>query len=123
MKTIVLNGKDCTKMFARSGYSVSYRSVQGGNGGVMLDGSYTDDELAIKADIKLPIVPLSEDDVEKLLSIIYENNYVVANFYDPKEKKYRSSVFRRSKMEQKYRGFGSNKKEYWTGSALTLMEK
>ena len=123
MKTIILNGKDCTRMFTRTGYVVSYRSVQGNNGGVMLDGSYTDDELALKVDIKLPVMSLSEDDIVTLLSIIYDGEYVSVNFFDPKEKTYRDSVFRRSQMEQKYRGFGSDGREYWTGPSLTLMEK
>ena len=123
MKTIKLNGTDCTYMFTRTGYVVKYRSVQGNNGGMMLDGSYTEDELALKVDINIPIMPLSEEVLGELLSIIYSEPYVDVYFFDPKEKKYRESVFRRNQTEEKYRGFGSDGKEYWTCTSITLMEK
>lgn len=110
-------------MFTKYGYVVKYRSVQGNNGGLMLDGSTTEDELAVKADIRLPVIPLNETDIGILLALIYEKPYVTIYFFDPKEKSYREAEFRRNQMEEKYRGFGSDGKEYWTGSSLTLMER
>lgn len=122
-KTIRLNGVDVTKMFTSVGYYVTYRSVQGNNGGVMLDGSTTEDELAVKSDVHLPVMPLNEDDVGTLLSLIYQEPYVTMYYYDPRFKSYRETLFRRNSAEQKYRGFGTDGKEYWTGPELTLLEK
>ena len=48
-KTIKINDVDFTSMFTPVGYSVGYKSIQGNNGGLMLDGSYTEDEIAQKA--------------------------------------------------------------------------
>lgn len=122
-KTIKINGKDFTRMFTPRGYVVRYESVQGNNGGLMLDGSTTEDELAIKAVVSLPVMPLNEVDVATLLQAIYSEPYVTLYFYDPLVGGYRETLFRRSQAEQKYRGFGSDGKEYWTGPALTLTEK
>lgn len=122
-KTIKINGKDFTRMFTRYGYVVRYESVQGNNGGLMLDGSTTEDELAVKAIADLPVMPLNEEDVATLLQEIYSEPYVTLYFYDPKLGGYRETLFRRNQSQQKYRGFGSDGKEYWTGPALTLTEK
>lgn len=122
-KTIKLNGVDFTKMFTSVGYYVTYRSVQGNNGGVMLDGSTMEDELAVKSDVHLPVMPLNEADVGELLSVLYQEPYVTMYYYDPRFKSYRETRFRRNSAEQKYRGFGTDGKEYWTGPELTLLEK
>lgn len=122
-KTIKINGADFTRMFTPRGYVVRYESVQGNNGGLMLDGSTTEDELAIKAVVSLPVMPLNEEDVATLLQAIYSEPYVTLHFYDPKLGGYRETLFRRNQAQQKYRGFGSDGKAYWTGPALTLTEK
>lgn len=122
-KTIKINGTDFTSMFTRRGYVVRYESVHGNNGGLMLDGSTTEDELAIKAVVALPVMPLSETDVAVLLQAIYSEPYVTLQYFDPKTGAYRTALFRRSQAEQKYRGYGSDGNEYWTGPSLTLTEK
>lgn len=122
-KTIKINGVDFTNMFTPVGYKVGYKSIQGNYGGLMLDGSYTEDELAQKAVIYLNCMPLNETDISTLLKSVYATLYPQLYYFDPKEKIYRDIQTRRSETEQKYRGFGSDGKEYWTGTVLTLTEK
>lgn len=122
-KTIQINGQDVTSFFVQYGYVVSYKSIKGTNSGTMLDGSYQDDELAVKAVIKLPVMPLNADQIKTLLGLIYQKNYVELYYYDPAAGDYRTITAMREAAEQKYRGFGTDGKEYWTGGALTLTEK
>lgn len=122
-KTIRINDVDVTNLFTRYGYVVSYKSIKGTNAGTMLDGSYQDDELAIKAVIKLPVMPLNADQVKTLLSLVYERTYVDLYYFDPVAGDYKTITAMRQASEQKYRGYGSDGKEYWTGGALTLTEK
>lgn len=122
-KTIKINGVDFTNMFAPFGYSVSYQSVDGGLGGLMQDGTYTEDEMAIKAVVNLPCMPLNEQDLALLLSTVYGIKYVQLHYYDPMSGEYRDIEARRSETSQKYRGAGSDGKDYWTGTVLTLTER
>ena len=122
-KTIKLNNVDFTEMFTKHGYSVSYTSVQGNQGGLMKDGSYMEDELAIKASVSLPCLPLNEEQISSLLSVIYSSPYVQLYYYDPRSGGYRDIVARRNKAEQNHKGFGTDGQEYWTGTVLTLQER
>lgn len=122
-KMFKINDTDFTHMFTSRGYMVQYQSVQGNNAGQMLDGSYMEDELAVKAVVKLNVLPLNEDQVSALLQEIYAKPYVTLYYFDPKQGAYLEKVFRRNATEQKYRGFGSDGKEYWTAAVLTLTEK
>ena len=74
-KTIKINDVDFTSMFTPVGYAVGYKSIQGNNGGLMLDGSYTEDEIAQKAVISLPCMPLNSSNLSNLLSNIYGSVY------------------------------------------------
>lgn len=122
-KIIKINGIDFTNMFTPYGYSVGYEPIQGNYGGLMLDGSYTEDEIARKAVITLPVMPLKESDVSALLQAIYSDKYVSLYYFDPLSGSYLDITARRNKSEQKYRGFGPDGNEYWTGPSLTLTEK
>ena len=122
-KTIKINDVDFTSMFTPVGYAVGYKSIQGNNGGLMLDGSYTDDEIAQKAVISLPCMPLNSSDLSTILSNIYGAEYPKIYYWDPKTEDYRAIYTRRSDTEQKFRGTGTDGKEYWTGVVITLTEK
>ena len=89
----------------------------------MLDGSYTEDEIAQKAVISLPCMPLNSSDLPILLSNIYGAEYPKVYYYDPKTGDYREIYTRRSETKQQFRGLGTDGKEYWTGTALTLTER
>lgn len=122
-KTIKINDVDFTSMFTPVGYSVGYKSIQGNNGGLMLDGSYTEDEIAQKALILLPRMPLNSSDLSTLLSNIYGSEYPKVYYYDPKDGDYREIYTRRNETEHQFVGIGTDGKEYWTGTVITLTEK
>ncbi|MBR4855128.1 MAG: hypothetical protein IKU94_00690 [Bacteroidaceae bacterium] len=122
-KTIKLNNVDFTEMFTKYGYSVSYTSVQGNQGGIMKDGSYMEDELAVKAIVTIPCLPLNEEQLAAVLTAVYSGPYVSLYYYDPRSGGYRDIIARRNKVDQKYKGTGSDGREYWVGTVLTLQEK
>lgn len=122
-KSMKFNGVDVTNMLTPAGYEVEYVSVQGDNGGRTKDGSYVEDEIAVKAVIKAPFIPLNESDLSALLSVIYSATYVSLYYFDPKANAYKTITARKSVSSQKYRGKGADGKEYWTGTVVTITEK
>lgn len=122
-KTLKINGIDFTGYFPREGYSVSYESIQGSNAGLMLDGSYTEDEIAQKATVTLNCMPLNEVQLATLLAEINGTLYPMVYFFDPLLASYRTMQVRRTLTTQKYRGFGGTGVEYWTGTVVTLKER
>lgn len=122
-KTLKINGIDFADYFTEVGYSVSYASVQGNNAGLMLDGSYTEDEIAQKAVITFNCMPLNETQISRLLTEIYGASYHTVTYFDPKSGTERTITARRSVSEQKYRGYGADTKEYWTGTVVTMTER
>lgn len=87
-KDIQLNDVDCSNVFT-AGYDVTYEKRRGNNAGYMLDGSHTDDVIAIKAVIKLPVLPMVENEIGDFLSLL-ATEYVKVYYYDPLQKKYRT---------------------------------
>ena len=122
-KIIKINGVDFTNMITPAGYEVQYESVHGENGGLTLDGSYLEDEIAQKAVIKATCMPMNEDDLASLLSNIYGSKYASVYYFDPKKKGYMTITARRIVSGQKYKGKGSDGKDYWAGTVITLMEQ
>lgn len=122
-KLMKFNGVDVSNMLTPTGYIVEYESVQGENGGLMQDGSYIDDEIAIKTIIKAFFMPLNESDLSVVLNNLYSENYVSVYYFDPKTNGYRTITARRTVSSQKYRGKGADGKEYWTGTVVTLTER
>lgn len=123
-KTIKINGKDFTDAFTPTGYTVSYIKRRGNrnNSGIMLDGSYVDDVLAIKAVVTYYCMPINETILQELLVEIAAT-YVQLEYYDPKEKTYRTITAMPSEPSQKYRGDGADALEYWTGTVIVFTEK
>ena len=119
-KRIVIDGVDYTSYFTRTGYSVVYESVQGDNAGLMLDGSYTEDELKIRAIVTLPCMPLKQDQLSDILQAVYGSPYHTVEYFDPMTRSYKQEEMRRSISEQKYRGYGADGNEYWTGTVITF---
>ncbi len=122
-KIVKINGVDVTDKVTPSGYKVRYESVQGNNSGRMLDGSYTEDEIAKKAVVTIPFMPLSENDISELLGNIYGEPYTSLYYYDPFKKAYITIASRRNVSEQKYVGTGTNGTEYWVGTVATFTER
>lgn len=122
-KTIKIDGTDYTDFFTRVGYSVTYQSIQGKNGGLMLDGSYTEDELALKAVVALPCKALNEEKLSALLTKVYSAVYHQIYYFDPKTNSYRTMEARRAVSQQNYRGFSTNGYEFWTDAVVTFTER
>lgn len=117
-KTIKINGTDYTSYFTRIGYSVAYESVQGNNAGLMLDGSYTEDELKIRTVVTLPCMPLDQEKLSDILQEVYASSYPVVEYFDPMTRSYKTAEMRREVSEQTYKGQGTNGLEYWTGTVI-----
>ena len=81
-KTIKINGVDFTDFFTPVGYKVKHKKITGPNSGYMLDGSYVEDVLAVKAIITCTCMPLSETQLSTLLTQLYGDALSVY-FYDP----------------------------------------
>lgn len=122
MKLIQINGVDYTDLFTPTGYTVSYKKIKGKNGRYMLDGSYVDDVLAVKAVVTCACMPTSEDRISQLLTVLSET-YVSVFYFDPKVSGYRTAIMMPSDPSQTYRGAGTNAVDYWTGTVVMFTER
>ena len=121
-KTIKINNVDFTAYFTPVGYKVTHKKIKGPNEGYMLDGSFTEDILAIKAVITCTCMPLTETQLNALLTQLYSGTLNVY-FFDPKTGDYRTAAMTCEPPESVDRGQGTNAAEYWTGVVLVLTEK
>lgn len=122
MKTVRINGINFTDIFPETGQTVNYIKRRGNASGIMLDGSYVDDVLAVKAVWSSPCMPISEAQLQQLLTTL-RNAYVELYFFDPAILAYRTMVAMPGDLSQKYRGEGTDALDYWTGTIVTLTEK
>lgn len=122
-KTIQINGTDYTAYFPPAGYEVSYEKVSGQNEGLMLDGSYEEDTLAIKAVVSSPLMPLTEEQQSKIVSDILSDDYASVYYFDPRKNNYRSAVMRYEIGTMKHRGTGADSNEYWTGLTVKFTDR
>ena len=122
-KPVAINGTDFTAYFTDTGYTVNYIKRTGNNGGMMQDGSITEDLIAIKAVVVLPPVPLTETQLSTLLSAVWENGYPLLSYYDPWTGTTKSVQTVATVSSSKYRGQGSDENKYWTGTEITFTEK
>ena len=122
MKTVRINGINFTDIFPETGQTVNYIKRRGNASGIMLDGSYVDDVLAVKAVWSSPCMPISEAQLQQLLTAL-RNAYVELYFFDPAILAYRTMVAMPGDLSQKYRGEGTDALDYWTGTIVTLTEK
>lgn len=125
-KYAVLNGLNLSELgiITRYGYEVAYHPVDGGQGDLTQDGTYQEDEIALKAVISFPIMPLPEDVMGQLLRTVYDSERPQLIYFDIKKGDYRNIYTRRGKMTAaKYRGRGADGKDYWTTGSLVLTEK
>ena len=122
-KTIQINGVDFTDYFPPCGYEVDYVKVTGNNEGLMLDGSYTEDVLAIKAVVHSQLMPLTEEQQSYFLQTMQADRYASVYYFDPKKNAYRTAVMQYETDTTRHRGTGTNGSEYWTGLAVTLTDR
>lgn len=121
-KTIKINGIEYTDFFTPTGYSVSYKKIKGQNVGYMLDGSYTDEVLAVKAVVTCICMPTNEQKLSQLLTVL-ANEYLDVYFYDPQKGVYRTAQMMPSDPSQIYKGKGADLLDYWTGTVIQFTER
>lgn len=122
-KTIQINGTDYTTYFPPAGYIVTYIKVTGSNEGTMLDGSDTEDTIAVKAVVSSPLMPLTEAQQSTLLQDLLSDDYATVYYFDPRKNAYRTAVMRYEIDSMQHRGTGANAEEYWTGLAVTFTDR
>ena len=122
-KVIKINGVDFTNFFTPVGYKVLHPKVRGNNSGTMQDGTEVDDVIRVKVTITANLMPLTEEQVAKILNALDET-YVDIYFFDPWENAYRQLVFMTPPSpEVQYKGVGINGSGYWTASSVTFIER
>lgn len=122
-KTAIINGVDVTRLFTRTGYSVSYNVVSGGNEGYLQTGAYKEDEIALKATVTFSVLPLSTADNAVLSNAVYRSDSPTLLYFDPMAQDYRTIQTKRGVLSPaQYRGRGADGKEYWTTGTLTFEE-
>ena len=122
-KTIQINGTDYTSYFPKRGYMVQYSKVHGANEGTMLDGSFTEDTIAIKAVVSSPLMPLTTDQQNAFLADLFSDDYATVYYFDPRKNAYRTAVMLYEVEAVKYRGVGGTGQEYWTGLSVTFTDR
>ena len=123
-KIIKINGIDFTSYVPRAGYSVSYKKVHGGAGGVTLAGSTTEDILAIKAIVTVPIIPvLGDAKIAALIDALYEFNYPELYYFDPRRKLYREVETLFDGAEALHAGTNIMYDEVWKSPSLVFTER
>lgn len=65
-------------------YAVLYKKISGGSAGYMMDGSYTEDTIAVKAQIQWQLMPMKEEDFQALMRTLYNKPYAMVYYYDPR---------------------------------------
>ena len=75
-KTIKINNVDFTAYFTPVGYKVAHKKIKGPNEGYMLDGSFTEDILAIKAVITLEMSRnVQSGNTQNLKSMVIQRSF------------------------------------------------
>lgn len=123
MKTLMINGTDYSAFFSSEGYKVQYTEVKGKNEGLLLNGSYEKDVIAVKAVVTVPLVPMTEEQVSNLLQNVFSATYASVYYFDLRMNAYRSAVMMYETGEIQYCGRGANNNEYWKGPALVFTDK
>lgn len=116
---IYLDGVDISSFGTPTGYSVGWEFEDGGQGGLMLDGSKRVDELAKWPIITFPCMPLTEAQLQELLSMVLSFSTHTLNYYDP-EKGQRTIRVKRSVSVPRYRGMGADGNLYWIDVVVTF---
>lgn len=123
-KNITINNVDCADLFTRYGYLVTQTKIHGTAGGTMLDGSTTEDVIAVKAIINLTLLPQTEEAFTTFLKSLYGSDYATVNYYDPFYGEYRQIEAIVGEIEVKHNFVNVNGDNIWTATKkLTLTER
>lgn len=121
--TIKINGVDFTSYTTKSGYVSAPIKMDGGQGGMMLDGSETEDTIRVKMQITVPIMPLTANQLSTLQEALLEYDYPEVYFYDSVQKTYREAETIVEMPTPRHRGTSITTDEIWVIDPLVFREK
>lgn len=123
MKELIINGIDCSELATEYGLEISYKKIHGKAGGTMLDGSTTEDVLAIKAVISFDFIPQSEDVLSDFVKKLYSKKYATVRYFDLQEKGYREIEAIYGEITAKYIFKNIHGLSVWKVNTLKLTER
>ena len=117
-----LNGLDFSVFTPPVHYDIEYKTRDGGQGGLMQDGSMREDILARKAVITLYLPPLNDENMGWLLQAIWKDPSEL-EYFDLIEQRYITiSTLRGQLATAQDMGQGTDRNNYWYANTLTLEE-
>lgn len=119
-KEIKVNNIDCSLIFTRYGYSVTYKKIMGDASGDMLDGSTTEDIIAIRPVVTFGFMPVDEDKLSTFIASLYKNDYAQLYYFDLRERAYKTIEAIYSDVQAGHRLTGTDGKDYWFASTITF---
>lgn len=119
-KEIKVNNIDCSSIFTRYGYSVTYKKIMGDAGGDMLDGSTTVDVIAVRPIVTLGFMPVAEDKLSAFIANLYKKDYAQVYYFDLCEREYKTIEAIYSDIQAGHRLTGTDGKDYWFASTITF---
>ena len=119
-KEIKVNNIDCSSIFTRYGYSVTYKKIMGDASGDMLDGSTTEDVRAIRPVVTFGFMPVDEDKLSEFIASLYKNDYAQLYYFDLRERAYKTIETIYSDIQAGHRLTGTDGKDYWFASTITF---
>lgn len=122
-KNLVINDIDCAALFPRYGAAVGYKKVHGSAGGTMLDGSTTEDVIAVKAEIELNFIPQDEATMTEFLERLYSAPYASVTYFDPRTGAERTIEAIYSEMQVQHLFENILRNEIWHMHSITLTER
>ena len=103
-------------------YTVGYVFVDGTQGGTMLSGGMTVDELKVREEVSYPLMPLTDDQAATVMTAVLNAPVHTVHYFSP-WKGERTIRMRRTVETVKRRGTGSDGNHYWSGFVLRFTEK
>lgn len=121
--TFKINGVDFTSLVPGGGYISAPIKLDGGQGGMMLDGSETEDTIRVKMQITVPIMPLTAAQLSTLQQAVLEFDYPEIYFFDSVQGVYRECETIVSLPAPRHRGMNIMQDEIWIIDPLVFREK
>lgn len=118
-----VNGVDFTSYTTDGGYVSSPIKLDGGQGGMMLDGSETEDTIRVKMQITVPIMPLTANQLSTLQQALLEYDYPELYFFDSVQKTYREAETIVALPVPHHAGKSITGDEIWIIDPLVFREK
>lgn len=119
-KEIKVNNIDCSSIFTRYGYSVTYKKITGEAGGDMLDGSTTVDVIAIRPVVTFGFMPTDEEKLSAFIANLYKKDYAQVYYFDLREREYKTIETIYSDIQAGHRLTGTDGKDYWFANTITF---